>query len=241
MPIINSYSVIGTGGGTGGTSNSEPYPFSIVTIISIPANEKFLLVPGKEHPREITLGFTEPIDLYFGNDEVSFKSISVGERFRDTQLGVDLWVKSSVTCEALVIIRSTEIINYIGSETPQQPLITILNNGQNYIIDSTQADPINPTGFYAYIDNPEAIPLQAAWQRFQAPIPAVSFFTLQIENGSNPSLFPTIDNPFYWEFVIYGNHEGYFQLAYYAGEDEIYQPLIIKSFDETTKTFIVGI
>lgn len=150
MPIINSYfsnsitATPNTGGGTieGGNFNNAPYPYSLTTFIELPANEKYLLIPKRSESREVTLSFSTPVELFFGNDEIPFKTLSVLEKFRDNQLGVNLWVKAlEANCQCLVVVRSMNPIDYIGDDMPAELIIRpLIQTGELYSMP-----PIVPT------------------------------------------------------------------------------------------------
>ena len=149
-PIINNYDpAIGSGGTvTGGSFNNAPYPFSLTAFVPIPPNEKFLLIPAKQESREINLSFSKPVDLYYGTDDTPFKYLSTIEAYKDTQLGVDLWVNCSESdCQCLIVIRSEKIIDYIGTVTPSptptptpspQPWAIIAPDQMSVFIDSSK-------------------------------------------------------------------------------------------------------
>lgn len=138
MPIINSYSAIVSGSGgsnINSVSSEQPYTYSFTGFVTIPANEKFLLIPGKQHARELVLSFSsESVELYFGGNNIPFETLNILEKYRDNQLGVDLWVKSAVECRCLVVIRSVEKIDYIkDDEMARVKVRLLLGTGDNYI------------------------------------------------------------------------------------------------------------
>lgn len=151
MPILNNYDpAIGSGGTvTGGSFNNAPYPFSLTTFVPIPLNDKFLLIPARQESREINLSFSKPVDLYYGTDDTPFKYLSTIEAYKDTQLGVDLWVKCLESdCQCLIVIRSEKAIDYIGTVTPTptpsptppppQPWAIIAPDQMSVFIDSSK-------------------------------------------------------------------------------------------------------
>ncbi len=125
MPIISNYDpLIGNGGGTisGGSFNNAPYPYCFVRFIPIPVNEKFLLIPAKPESREIDIQFNQPVELYFGFEEIPFKLLPSTEKYKDNQLGVNLSVKTEeLNCQCLLVIRSERVIDYITSVPTPSP------------------------------------------------------------------------------------------------------------------------
>lgn len=238
MPIINSYSTTTSGvGSSSGVSSEQPYTYSFTGFITIPANEKFLLIPGKDHAREIVFfSSNELLELYFGNNEIPFESLKSLEKYRDNQLGVDLWVKSENECQCLVTIRSVQEIDYMNGNDSQNNLVTLLSD-TDFFIDVTQLT--SPIDFKAYIENPSSIPNNTSWGYFEVYITGAGSIQIPIANNGEICNFPSVEIPFMFEYSETST-SGYFQLLIDTGEGTIAYKLKIISFIELTKTFVLG-
>lgn len=250
MPIINSYnaSISSSGIIEGGTVNNSPFPYALTTFVSIPINEKFLLIPARQESREVDLSFSKPVDLYFSDNTIPFKSLSVLEKYKDNQLGVDLFVKTKeLNCECLIIIRSMKVIDITPTPTPSPtptptptpepvPQWGIISPDKLLIlIDSSKyPNSITELNVNIIVPNPLSILYFDSWTLLSSYVPNGEYYDNEWELYGNTTDYPTIENAYTVTLL-----SGATTLEINAGNEYNSETLKIKEINFTTNTISV--